>query len=60
MGISGSIDHASETSHDRHDLTEDEAVVMALERYKAATGMDLPESEVRDAVRKRMADSRTA
>ena len=39
MGISGSIDHASETRQDRHDLSEDEAVVLAIERYKKATGV---------------------
>ena len=59
MGISGSIDHASETRRDRHDLSEDEAVALAIERYKKATGVDLPEGEVREAVRKRMTYSRS-
>ncbi len=59
MGISGSIDHASETRQDRHDLSEDEAVNLAITRYKSATGVDLPEGEVRQAVRKRMADGRS-
>lgn len=59
MGISGSIDHASETRQDRHDLSEDEAVALAIERYRSATGVDLPEREVREAVRKRMADGRS-
>lgn len=57
MGISGSINHASETHEDRQDLSEDEAVTMAITRYKDATGMELPESEVRVAVRKRMTDN---
>ncbi len=57
MATSGNIDHASETQHDRHDLSEDEAVAMAIARYKDATGMELPESEVRVAVRNRMAHS---
>ena len=42
-----------------HDLSEDEAVVLAIERYKKATGVDLPEGEVREAVRKRMTYSRS-
>ena len=45
MGISGSIDHASETQQDRRDLNE-QAVALAIERYKKATGVDLP-GEVR-------------
>jgi hypothetical protein len=36
-------------------LTEDEAVASAIEQYKAMTGVELPEADVRAEVRKKMA-----
>lgn len=36
-------------------LTEDEAVAAAIEQYRAMTGIELPEADVRAEVRKKMA-----
>jgi len=36
-------------------LTEDEAVASAIEQYKALTGIELPEADVRAEVREKMA-----
>jgi hypothetical protein len=36
-------------------FTEDEAVASAIEQYKAETGIELPEADVRADVRKKMA-----
>jgi hypothetical protein len=40
-------------------LTEDEAVAAAIEQYKAATGIELPEADARAEVRKKMAGRET-
>lgn len=36
-------------------VTEDEAVASSIEQYKAETGIELPEADVRAQVRKKMA-----
>lgn len=36
-------------------LTEDEAVASVIEQYKAQTGVELPEDDVRAEVREKMA-----
>jgi hypothetical protein len=41
------------------DLPEDEAVASAIEQYKAETGIELPEADVRAEVRKKMAGRET-
>jgi hypothetical protein len=58
--IAREIEHLAKEQLDRtieipDGLTEDEAVAAAIEQYRAMTGIELPEADVRAEVREKMA-----